>query len=102
MKRWQNITTKDLRRVVGKLSLEQGTAKRSAHDVFWYYLDGKKTLRVTLPNVHGGSGSISTGFLDAVKNNLRVTGPQLADLVECPLSADEYRQIVRNAVSDDS
>ena len=95
---WQNITAKDLQKVVRKLSLERGAGKRSAHPVYWYYLDGKKTLRVTLPNIHGGSSAVSTGFLDHVRENLRVTRPQFVNLVDCPLSAEEYEQIVRSAL----
>ena len=60
---WQNITAKDLQKVVRKLSLERGAGKRSAHPVYWYYLDGKKTLRVTMPNVHGGSSAGSVTLL---------------------------------------
>jgi hypothetical protein len=60
---WLNIKSKELNKIVGKLSLEESkSSRRSPHPVYWYYLDGKKTLRITFPNVHGGSGSISTGF----------------------------------------
>jgi hypothetical protein len=92
---WQNITAKDLQKVVRKLDLGSGISKRGKHPVYWYYLDGKKTLRVTMPNVHGGSSAVSTGFLDSIRENLRVTRSQFVDLVSCPLSAEEYEQIVR-------
>lgn len=95
---WQNITAKDLQKVVRKLNLERGAGKRSAHPVYWYYLDGKKMLRVTMPNIHGGSSAVSTGFLDSVRENLRMTRPQFVDLVDCPLSADEFERIVRSAL----
>ncbi len=49
------------------------------HPVYWYYLDGRKVLRVTLPNLHSGSGSISTGFLNQIKNSLRLNMREFED-----------------------
>lgn len=95
--KYPNVAAKDFRRVIRKLSLEETTAERGKHPVYWYILDGKKTLRVTLPNTHGGSGALSTGFLNQIRNSLRLSGGQLVDLIECPLSADEYAEIVRGA-----
>jgi hypothetical protein len=79
-----------------KLSLEPSQAhQRAPHPVFWYVLDGKKQLRITLPNIHGGSGSISTGFLKQVKENLRLSNQQFVDLIACPLDADQFAVIIR-------
>jgi hypothetical protein len=94
--KWQNITARDLREIVGKLSLEQTQAKRrSPHPVFWYYLDGKKELRVTLPNIHGGAGSVSTGFLQQIKRSLRLSNREFEELVDCPLTAEEFETLLR-------
>lgn len=93
---WRNITAKDFAKVVTKLSLEPSKTKRRApHPVYWYKLDNNKTLRVILPNKHGGSGSISTGFLQQIKNNFRLSTQQFEDLIECPMTADEYEKIIR-------
>lgn len=98
--KWQNITASDLRFIVVKLSLAPSQSqRRSPHPVYWYYLDGKKTLRVTLPNLHGGSRSVSTGFLHQIRNSLKLTTPQFADLVECPLTPEEYESIVRSKLN---
>jgi hypothetical protein len=98
--KWQNITGKSLREVVKKLSLEQIEQKRrSPHPVYWYYLDGKKTLRVTLPNIHGGSGSLSTGFLSQIKNSLKLNVREFEDLVECPLTAEGFEALIRARLS---
>jgi hypothetical protein len=98
--KWQNITASDLRVVVTKLSLAPSQSqRRSPHPVYWYYLDGKKILRVTLPNVHGGSRSVSTGFLKQVQNQLKLTTSQFVDLVECPLTSKEYEVIVRSKLN---
>ena len=94
--KWRNITAKDLGKVTAKLALEPSSAqRRGPHAVFWYMLDGKKTLRITLPNVHGGSTSISTVFLKQIQNSFHLNTPQFQDLVECPLTAAEFEQIVR-------
>ncbi len=94
--KWKNIRGKNLREVVKKLSLEQTQMKRrSPHPVYWYYLDGKKVLRITLPNVHGGSGSISTGFLNQIKNSLKLNMREFEDLVECPLTSEDFESLIR-------
>jgi hypothetical protein len=94
--KWRNITVKQLEKVVGKLSLMPSKTKRRApHPVYWYYLDGKKLLRVTIPNSHGGAGSISTGFLKQIQNSLHLNTQQFEDLAECPLTPEEYEKIVR-------
>jgi hypothetical protein len=59
-------------------------------------MDGKKHHRITLPNQHGGSSSISTGFLKKVQNQLMLDTEQFVDLVECPLTAQEYETIMRS------
>lgn len=94
--KWQNIRAKDLRVLIGKLDLHFGRRGRGPHEVYWYYLDGKKQFRVTLPNVHGGSGSLSTGFLKKVKNQLMLNNENFVDLVECPLTPEAYEEIVRS------
>ncbi|VAW42120.1 hypothetical protein MNBD_CHLOROFLEXI01-2910 [hydrothermal vent metagenome] len=94
--RWKNIKARDLQILIGKLDLKDGKNRSAPHRKYWYYLDGKKHHRITLPNIHGGSGSISTGFLQKIRNQLSVTNPQFIDLINCPLSAKEYEKIIRN------
>lgn len=94
--RWLNITSRQLDSIAAKLSLEPVKRQRRApHPVYWYYLDGKKTLRVTFPNIHGGSGSVSPPFLKRIRDSLKVDSEQLEGLAECPLGAAEYEAIVR-------
>jgi hypothetical protein len=100
MPRWKNLTVSDLEQgLVGKLSLEPSTTKRRApHPVYWYVLGGKRELKVKLPNVHGGSGAISVGFLQQIRKSLRLTNRQFEDLVNCPLCADEFEALVREQI----
>ena|SRR4030067_467809 len=95
--KWRNITLRNLTDgVVDKLSLVPSqTKRRSPHPVYWYVLDGKKVLRITLPNVHGGSGAISTGFLRQIREQLMLTTQQFEDLVGCPITAEQFEAIIR-------
>lgn len=90
-----NTSARDLQSIIRKLSLERASGTRSKHPVYWYILDGKKQLRVTLPNIHGGSNKLSPGFIKGVRDDLRLSSTQLVDLVKCPLSADDYADIIR-------
>lgn len=94
-----NLQPSDFQRVVRKLDLEKTKSKRGPHPVYWYILNGKRQLRVTLPNTHGGSDPVSTGFIKAIRNNLKINSQQLVDLIECPLSADEYRHIIQKILA---
>lgn len=94
---FRNIGQRDLMKIVPKLEMEEASARRrSPHPVYWYCLDGKRVLRVTLPNSHGGSGSISPGFLNGIRKSLLLTTEQFVDLVECPLTTEAYAEIVRS------
>ena len=94
--KWQNIKAKELHGLIDKISLEPTKSKRrSPHPIYWYKLDGKRTLRLKLPNISGGSGSVSKGFLQNVKNNLRLKNREFEDLVECPLTSEEFEGLVR-------
>ena len=45
--KWRNITVKQLRKLVRKISLEPSKSKRRAPEpVFWYYVNGKKVDRI--------------------------------------------------------
>jgi hypothetical protein len=93
--KWRNFSYRDSQKIITKLSLQPGQSKRSPHPVYWYYLDGKKQLRVTMPNQHGGSGSLSTGFIKSIQDSLKVTTQQFEELVDCPLTAEEYATMIR-------
>ncbi len=74
------------------------TKRRSKHPTYWYLLDGKKVFIVKMPNLHGGSGSVSKGFLKQIRMKLRLDTRQFEDLVDCPLTAKEYEEIIRNTI----
>lgn len=92
--KWRNFSYDDSRRIIKKLDLEK-TKAGSRDEVYWYFLDGKKQLRIIMPNQHGGSGSLSTGFIKSIMINLHLKSDQLQELVDCSLSADQYEKIIR-------
>jgi hypothetical protein len=92
--KWSNFSYYDSREVIRKLALEK-TQARSHDEVYWYYLDGKKQLRVTMPNRHGSSKSLSTGFIKSIRDDLLLSTREFEDLVDCPLTAEKFEEIVR-------
>lgn len=95
--RWRNITSKDLDKgVAQKLKLVAAESKRSRERKFWYVLDGEKQFSVTLPNIHGGSSSVSPGYIQSVKRSLRLPdNDEFVDLVSCKKSAEDYEIYIR-------
>ena len=74
-----------------KLSMDfRGGKERSA----WYCLDGKKVLRVTIANVHGGD-TLSIGVATKLKSSLRLDRDELKMLYECPMSGRDYERKIR-------
>ncbi len=93
-----NLTTREiLGSVPRKLKLQNVRGTREQHGD--YYLDGKFQFRVTMPNIHGGSGSISTGWLKVCRESVFLSTSEYADLVHCPLSGEDYEKIIREKIA---
>ena len=89
-----NLTSKQINRSVPqKLRLQNIHGTRERHGDF--YLDGKYQFRVTLPNVHGGSGVLSDGWLKCCRVSTLLSTSQYADLVRCPMRSEDYERIIR-------
>lgn len=95
--KWSNFSYDDSRRVIKKLELRK-TSANSRDEIYYFYIDGKPQLRVSMPNNHGGSGSLSTGFIKQIRANLRLDTRDFERLVECSLSAAKYEEHVRKAL----
>jgi hypothetical protein len=92
-----NLTAKQIESsVTKKLALTNVRGTREQHGDF--YLDGKFQFTVTMPNIHGGSGSISTGWLKVCRESTRLKTSEFADLVRCPMSGEAYEQIIRKQI----
>jgi hypothetical protein len=65
--------------------------------VGWYYLDGKKTNRFTIPK---GRGTITPGYQKAIEKKSRLNNEDFERLIICPMGGPEYddkmRELVRN------
>lgn len=64
-----------------------------------YYLDGKYQFKVTMPNIHGGSGSISTGWLKVCRESVMLSASEYADLVRCPMTPEAYEKVIRGKLA---
>jgi len=66
---------------------------KTHHDMFWYYLDGKKTLVRT--RTSQGEKEFNDGLLSQRRKQIGLSNKnQMLDLINCPLAADELKQIL--------
>jgi|GEM_PF-1813886 len=101
MKPWKNLTANDLYKgIVRKLSLEPTKSKRGREPIYWYLLDGKKALRISMPNLHGGSGSITTGYLKQIRMALKLKTREFEELVDCVLKAEGFEAKIRDRLDN--
>ncbi len=63
-------------------------AIESYHEVLWFFAQGKKTsIRTRLSH---GSEEYDDGLLGLMAKQLKLKRSELNDLIECPMSGDEY------------
>ena len=87
------------REVTAALEDKLGLPFRSgAERTAWYEVDGVQVLRVTAPREH--RGNVPVGTLNAIRSQLHLTTPQLADLFRCPMSGRDYDDLVRHKLED--
>ena len=60
----------------------------------WVIMDGKKLLRITRPQVHRG-GSVPRGTLASIRRATRLNAEEFEQLIRCPMSRSEYRDLIR-------
>jgi hypothetical protein len=89
-----NVTAKQIYRgLTKKLRLENVRSSREQYGD--YYLDGKYQFRVIMPNIHGGSGSVSDHMLKICRDSVRLSMREFSDLVRCPMTSERYEEIIR-------
>jgi hypothetical protein len=64
----------------------------------YYYLGGKRMLRVRITNVHGGD-TLSIGAATKLRNSLRLDWEGLKMLYECPMSGKEYENRIKGILN---
>ncbi len=63
------------------------------HNMFWYYLDGKKTSIRTRTS-HGENEFNDSLMSERRKQIGLASKQQMIDLIECPLTSDKLKQIL--------
>ena len=79
----------EIRRVFKKLELE---VRSTSHHYGWFSFEGKKILRV---HVSHGKGALPGRVSDKIRSQLRLSEDDFKELLACPLSRDEYVEILR-------
>jgi len=66
---------------------------KTHHDMFWYHFDGKKTSVRT--RTSQGEMEFNDGLLSQRRKQIGLSNKkQMLDLMNCPLKADELKQIL--------
>lgn len=74
----------------------KGFVRKNSKDAhFHLWIDGKKTLVYTM--ISQGEKEIHDGLLGAMARQVKLSSRQFAQLIECPLSLEEYTSLLREA-----
>lgn len=65
----------------------------------WYYLDGRKRLRVTVPKEHGMT-TLKKGTTKGIVRQLRVSNTEFDALYECPMEGPDYEEKIRELIEE--
>ena len=66
---------------------------KTHHEMFWYYLDGKKTSVRT--RTSHGEKEFDDGLMSERRKQIGLSNKrQMIDFIECPLSSEELKQIL--------
>jgi hypothetical protein len=64
----------------------------------WYYLEGRKRLRVTVPKEHGGR-DLSPNVVNKIIGKLRINKEEFRLLYRCPMTGSDYEQKIRSLIA---
>lgn len=86
------MTTRKTR--VIKSSLKKKGFRESTNDHYWYvlYYRGKKSSIRT--RVSHGKGEYGNSLLGKMAGQLKLSGSQLLDLIDCPMDQEDYIRIL--------
>lgn len=83
------LKKRDIEKVFKKLELEL----RSTNHIYgWLVINGKKILRV---HYSFGKGNIPAKVSDKIRGQLKLTQQNLRELIDCPLSKEDYLKIIQ-------
>jgi hypothetical protein len=86
---------KDAKDVGAGLTKKGFQARENDHTFYHLYVEGKKTGVYT--KISHGEKEIRDGLLGAMARQVKLTRKQFNDLIDCPLTADEYVKLMRKA-----
>lgn len=58
----------------------------------WYFLDGKKTCRITVPK---GRKNVPMGTYQSMGRQLKLTSSEFDQFLECSMTAATYKSLVQ-------
>ena len=83
------INKNEIGKIFKKLKLEVRSTK---HRYGWFTFQGRKILRVHYSH---GKGSIPGRVSDKIRSQLKLTQKDFRDLIDCPLSLEDYEKILK-------
>src|SRR5579871_2178995 len=84
---------KDARQVGNGLQRKGFTSRQGDHTYFHFCVNGKKTKIYT--KISHGENEIGDRLLGMMARQLRLSKRDFLELVDCPLSLDEYQRVLR-------
>jgi hypothetical protein len=63
---------------------------------YWFYLDGRKCLRVTLPQ---GRGSLKPGTANSIVNQLKLCKDQFREYISCKHDLRDFEYAIRGKIA---
>ena len=85
---------RDARKVKKALGKKGFEKKESHHTFFHLYVNRKKTAIFT--KISHGAHDIGDNLLSLMARQLKISPRQFRDLIDCPLEAKEYIQVLRD------
>jgi len=77
----------------GKLRLKP---RNAGERNYWFYLDGRKCLRVTLPQ---GRGPLKPGTANSIINQLKLCKKQFLEYLSCKSNLRDFEYTIRGKIS---
>ena len=89
-----NFSISDVKHLLeGKLKLKPWSRGERK---YWFYLDGRKCLRVTLPQ---GRGPLKHGTANSIVNQLKLCKNQFREYLSCKTDLRDFEYTIRGKIS---
>ena len=89
-----NFSISDVQGILeGKIQLKP---RNKGERNYWFYLDGRKCLRVTLPQ---GRGPLKRGTANSIINQLKLCKNQFREYVTCKHNLRDFENTIRGKIA---